>query len=150
MVCAPVRSIIPSLKLGDYLSVQAHNPCSISHLYLSYSAHWLNAETHLLDADGMPHSVGTSQIAPIALRQIFETVVTFHFKGGKVYSLNMGCHTCMVKHTMHVQSLYCSIYLIWLDMCIYQHVCGKADDSQISESKICIINFFFQRQLLHR
>ena len=34
MVCAPVRSIIPSLKLGDYLSVQAHNPCSISHLFL--------------------------------------------------------------------------------------------------------------------
>ena len=32
MVCAPVRSIIPSLKLGDYLSVQAHKPCSIYHL----------------------------------------------------------------------------------------------------------------------
>ena len=32
MVCAPVRSIIPSLKLGDYLSVQSHKPCSISHL----------------------------------------------------------------------------------------------------------------------
>ena len=32
MVCAPVWSIIPSLKLGDYLSVQAHKPCSISHL----------------------------------------------------------------------------------------------------------------------
>ena len=32
MVCAPVRSIIPSLKLGDYLSVQAHKPSSISHL----------------------------------------------------------------------------------------------------------------------
>ena len=32
MVCVPVRSIIPSLKLGDYLSVQAHKPCSISHL----------------------------------------------------------------------------------------------------------------------
>ena len=32
MVCAPVRSTIPSLKLGDYLSVQAHKPCSISHL----------------------------------------------------------------------------------------------------------------------
>ena len=32
MVCTPVRSIIPSLKLGDYLSVQAHKPCSISHL----------------------------------------------------------------------------------------------------------------------
>ena len=31
MVCAPVRSIIPSLKLGDYVSVQAHKPCSISH-----------------------------------------------------------------------------------------------------------------------
>ena len=35
MVCAPVRSIIPSLKLGDYLSVQAHKPCSISHLVCS-------------------------------------------------------------------------------------------------------------------
>ena len=33
--CAPVWSIIPSLKLGDYLSVQAHKPCSISHM--SYS-----------------------------------------------------------------------------------------------------------------
>ena len=33
MVCASVRSIIPSLKLGDYLSVQAHKPCSISHLF---------------------------------------------------------------------------------------------------------------------
>ena len=33
MVCAPVRSTIPSLKLGDYLSVQAHKPCSISHLF---------------------------------------------------------------------------------------------------------------------
>ena len=32
MVCAPVRSIIPSLKLGDYLSVQAHKPRSIPHL----------------------------------------------------------------------------------------------------------------------
>ena len=32
MVCAPVQSIIPLLKLGDYLSVQAHKPCSISHL----------------------------------------------------------------------------------------------------------------------
>ena len=27
----PGRSIIPSLKLGNYLSVQAHKPCSISH-----------------------------------------------------------------------------------------------------------------------
>ena len=32
MVYAPVRSIIPSLRLGDYLSVQAHKPCAISHL----------------------------------------------------------------------------------------------------------------------
>ena len=32
MVCAPVRSIITSLQLGDYLSVQAHKPCSISHV----------------------------------------------------------------------------------------------------------------------
>ena len=40
MVCAPVRSIIPSLKLGDYLSVQAHNPCSISHLDLFILIIW--------------------------------------------------------------------------------------------------------------
>ena len=33
MVCAPVRSIIPEL----YLSVQAHKPCSISHLSLRIS-----------------------------------------------------------------------------------------------------------------
>ena len=40
MVCAPVRSIIPSLKLGDYLSVQAHNPCSISHIiHIIYEWH---------------------------------------------------------------------------------------------------------------
>ena len=32
MVCAPVRSIIPSLKLGDFLSVQAQKPCSVPHL----------------------------------------------------------------------------------------------------------------------
>ena len=32
MVCAPVRSIIPSLQLVDYLSIQAHKPCSISHI----------------------------------------------------------------------------------------------------------------------
>ena len=31
----PVRSIIPSLKLGDYLSVQAHKPCSVSHYGLN-------------------------------------------------------------------------------------------------------------------
>ena len=37
MVCAPVRSIIPSLKLGDYLSVQAHKPCFISHLTEAHS-----------------------------------------------------------------------------------------------------------------
>ena len=35
MVCAPVRSIIPLLKLGDYLSVQAHKPCSISHISIT-------------------------------------------------------------------------------------------------------------------
>ena len=25
----------------------------------------------------------------------------------------------MIKHTMHVQSLHCSIYLTWLDVCMY-------------------------------
>ena len=33
--------------------------------------------------------------------------------------MNEGCHTCMSKHTMHVQSLHCSTYLTWLDVCIY-------------------------------
>ena len=32
-----------------------------------------------------------------ALTRILETVVTFHFSGGKVYSMNKGCHTCMIK-----------------------------------------------------
>ena len=36
--------------------------------------------------------------------------------------MNKGCHTCMIKHTMHVQSLHCSTYLTWLDMCIYLQV----------------------------
>ena len=36
MVCAHVRSIIPSLKLGDYLSVKAHKPFSISHMHKSF------------------------------------------------------------------------------------------------------------------
>ena len=42
MVCAPVRSIIPSLKLGDFLSVQAHKPCSISHLSFSLAISGFN------------------------------------------------------------------------------------------------------------
>ena len=54
-----------------------------------------------------------------AISRILETVVTFHFSGGKVYSMNKGCHTCMIKHTMQVQSLHCSAYLTWLDVCIY-------------------------------
>ena len=63
MVCAPVRPIIPSLKLGDYLSVQAHKPCSISHIKmdLSYNfyfqvhilikrtANWKSLEIHQND-----------------------------------------------------------------------------------------------------
>ena len=36
MVCASVRSIIPSLKLGDYLFGQVHKPCSISHIVYEY------------------------------------------------------------------------------------------------------------------
>ena len=55
----------------------------------------------------------------IALTRISETVVTFHFSGGKVHTMNKGCHTCMIKHTTHLQSLHCSTYLAWLDMCIY-------------------------------
>ena len=37
MACVPVRLIIPSLKLGDYLSVQAYKPCSISHLRVGFN-----------------------------------------------------------------------------------------------------------------
>ena len=55
----------------------------------------------------------------IALSQILETVVlyivvTFHFSGGKVYSMNKGCHTCMIKHTMHVQSVHCSARCVYI------------------------------------
>ena len=46
MVCAPVRSIIPSLKLGDYLPVQAHKPCCISLTY--YEKHFKHTRTHLV------------------------------------------------------------------------------------------------------
>ena len=35
----PVRSIIPSLKLEDYISVQAYKPCSISHLSSFFSCY---------------------------------------------------------------------------------------------------------------
>ena len=63
--------------------------------------------------------VGKIAIMVIAHSRILETVVTFHFSGSKVYSMNKGCHTCMIKHTMHVQSLHCSTYLTWLDVCIY-------------------------------
>ena len=65
-----------------------------------------------------PWDLGLNRLGK-ALAQILETVVIFHFSGGKVYSLNKG-HTCMIKHTMHVQSLHCSIYLTWLDMYIYR------------------------------
>ena len=51
MVCAPVRSIIPSLKLGDYLSVQAHKPCSTSHkanVFTPFQSVVLFAISHVL------------------------------------------------------------------------------------------------------
>ena len=33
--------------------------------------------------------------------------------------MNEGSHTCMIKHTMQVQSLHCSTNITWLDVCIY-------------------------------
>ena len=74
----------------------------------------------LVDSHFCMYGNGTFDSTVIALSQILETVVIFHFSGGKVYSLNKGCHTCMIKHTIHVQLLHCSIYLTWLDMCIYR------------------------------
>ena len=47
MFCAPVRSIIPLLKLGDYLSVKAHKPCSISHLEASVAQYFKRRNTDL-------------------------------------------------------------------------------------------------------
>ena len=58
----------------------------------------------------------TTQQQQCTLHRILETVVTFRFSGGKVYSLNKGCHSCMIKHTMHVQSVHCSILL---HVCVY-------------------------------
>ena len=54
----------------------------------------------------------------IALTRILETVVTFHFGDGKVYSMNKGYHTCMIKYTMHVQSLHC-FNISYLARCVY-------------------------------
>ena len=33
--------------------------------------------------------------------------------------MNKGCHTCIIKHTMHMLSMHCSIYLTGLGVCIY-------------------------------
>ena len=44
MVCASVRSIIHSLKLGDYLSIQANKPCSISHLFAQKKINFLSSK----------------------------------------------------------------------------------------------------------
>ena len=33
-ICTTIHRYPISLKLGDYLSVQAHKPCSISHLHI--------------------------------------------------------------------------------------------------------------------
>ena len=52
MICAPVRSIIPSLKLGDYLSVQAHKPCSISHLKRPVTR-FLKSHCYLFDSENI-------------------------------------------------------------------------------------------------
>ena len=51
----------------------------------------------------IPHLISSARFFCLALTRILETVVTFHFSGGKVYSMNKGCHTCIIKHTMHVQ-----------------------------------------------
>ena len=61
MVWAHVRSIIPSLKLGDYLSVQAHKPCSSSHLYV-YKAYYYMIST--VQAAGAKPKVPTSYFGP--------------------------------------------------------------------------------------
>ena len=57
MVFAPVQSIIPSLKLGDYLFVQAHKPCSISHLSLNTGtvAEKISPNDAELRADSLQH-----------------------------------------------------------------------------------------------
>ena len=55
MVCVPERSIIPSLKLGDYLSVQAHKPSegiidrsgTQTMLYLSLKHVWFASQTNI-------------------------------------------------------------------------------------------------------
>ena len=41
MVCAPARSIIPLLKLGDYLSVQVHMSLTFSSCQTSKTGDWL-------------------------------------------------------------------------------------------------------------
>ena len=69
MVCAPVRSIIPSLKLGDYLSVQAHNPCSISHLSETIKEFATNIDNVLIPLNASGRCIlrngATSKVYPV-------------------------------------------------------------------------------------
>ena len=54
MVCPSVRSITPLLKLGDYLSIQAHKPWSISNLFpeaYTKKHHFLALQTPLAETD---------------------------------------------------------------------------------------------------
>ena len=57
MVCASVLSVIPSLKLGAYLSVQAHKPCSISHLLSMLPGRVAQSVGHLTRKSGVLGSI---------------------------------------------------------------------------------------------
>ena len=58
----------------------------------------------------------------IAVLRILETVVPFHFSGGKVYSLNKVWHTCMVKHKcMTFYAITTLFNISYLARCVYIH-----------------------------
>ena len=67
MVCAPVWSIIHSLKLVDYLFVQARKPCSIKKLILNHRPQSIvNIDTDLAN-EGPSHNSRLNEKNPISI-----------------------------------------------------------------------------------
>ena len=66
MVCAPVRSIIPSLKLGDYLSVQAHKHVKI--IMINMNSNPLTPASITLCLNGLRLSILSLSYFPISAK----------------------------------------------------------------------------------
>ena len=95
MVCAPVLSVIPSLKLGGYLSVQVHKPCSISKArdYLSIQAH---KPCSISKAHGLSlHSIQTQK--PCSISPFLEIISPYRCTNHAL-SLKLGDYLSIQVH----------------------------------------------------